>query len=79
MAANKTSFMTKRRPYSEFVSAGRSERVFKRMLRLSYLSPSIVHAILEGDEPPSLTCRGLHRVSSIPIVWDEQRRFFQFD
>jgi site-specific DNA recombinase len=60
-------------------SAGRSERVFKRMLRLSYLSPSIVQAILEGDEPPSLTCRGLHRISSIPIAWEEQRRFFQFD
>ena len=60
-------------------SAGRSERVFKRMLRLSYLSPSILQAILEGDEPPSLTCRGLHQISSIPIAWDEQRRFFQFD
>ena len=60
-------------------SAGRSERVFKRMLRLSYLSPSIVQAILEGDQPPSLTVRGLHQISSIPIAWDEQRRFFQFD
>jgi len=60
-------------------SAGRSERVFKRMLRLSYLSPSIVQAILEGDQPASLTCRGLHRISSIPVAWDEQRRFFQFD
>ena len=60
-------------------SADRSERVFKRMLRLSYLAPEVAKAILEGDEPSSMTCRGLHRVVGIPIAWDEQRRFFALD
>ena len=57
--------------------AGRSERIFKRMLRLSYLAPEIVKAILEGDEPSSMTCRGMHRINSIPMAWGEQRQFFQ--
>jgi site-specific DNA recombinase len=60
-------------------SSDRSERIFKRMLRLSYLAPDIAKAILEGDEPSSMTCRGLHRVVGIPIAWDEQRRFFALD
>lgn len=59
--------------------AGRSERRFKRMLRFSYLSPEIVEAVLTGTQPSSLTCRGAHRVTGIPVRWDEQRRFFGLD
>ena len=58
-------------------STGRSERIVKRMLRLIYLAPQIVKAILEGDEPSSMTCRGMHRINCIPMAWDEQRQLFQ--
>jgi len=51
---------------------GRSDRVFKRLLRLSYLAPGIVGAALSGTQPLSLTCRALHRVTGIPVSWDEQ-------
>ena len=60
-------------------SAGRSERILKRMLRLSYLAPEIVKAVLEGSEPSSMSCRGMHRINSIPTAWDEQARLFQLN
>ncbi|MEO6248516.1 MAG: recombinase family protein [Sphingomicrobium sp.] len=60
-------------------SAGRSEKIFKRMLRLSYLSPEVASAILEGRQPSSMTCRGLHRVAGIPLSWADQREFFRLD
>lgn len=60
-------------------TTGRSEKIFKRMLRLSYLAPEIAAAILEGNQPSSMTCRGMHRVNSIPLSWTEQRAFFQLD
>lgn len=61
------------------VAAGRSEKIFKRMLRMSYLAPEIASAILEGRHPSSMSCRGLHRIAGIPLSWSEQRRFFQLD
>ena len=60
-------------------SARRSEKIFKRMLRLSYLSPEVASAILKGRQPSSMTCRGLHRIAGIPLSWTEQREFFELD
>ena len=60
-------------------AAGRSEKIFKRMLRLSYLAPDVASAILEGRHPSSMSCRGLHRIAGIPLSWTEQRCFFHLD
>lgn len=46
------------------------------LVRLSYLSPESVHAILEGRQPVELTPTGLLKLSKdLPKDWDEQRRF----
>ena len=43
-----------------------------RTLRLALLSPRIVHRIVAGDYPPSLTIARLRE--SIPWDWEEQER-----
>jgi DNA invertase Pin-like site-specific DNA recombinase len=51
---------------------GRSPERFKRLIRLSYLSPKIVSAILQGQQPVDLTNRGLQHLDGLPIKWSEQ-------
>lgn len=51
---------------------GRSVPRFKRLLRLSYLSPTIVEAILSGEQPSDLTSTKLHHIGNLPIDWTEQ-------
>ena len=48
-------------------------------MRLNYLAPSIVAAILAGDHPPDLTALRLLRDMHIPLDWDEQRRKYGFN
>ncbi|MBQ6472192.1 MAG: hypothetical protein IJJ33_09425 [Victivallales bacterium] len=43
-----------------------------RTLRLAMLSPRVVHRIVSGDVPPTLTVLRLRE--SIPLDWDEQER-----
>jgi site-specific DNA recombinase len=49
-----------------------------QLLRISWLAPDILSAIVEGRQPASLTGRQLLRATSIPLGWDEQRKFFGF-
>lgn len=51
---------------------GRSVPRFKRLLRLSYLSPAIVEAILAGEQPSDLTSTKLHHIGNLPIDWAKQ-------
>jgi len=51
---------------------GRSVLRFKRLLRLSYLSPSIIEAIIEGKQPSDLTSMKLNHIGNLPIEWVEQ-------
>ena len=51
---------------------GRSTERYKRLLRLSYLSPRIVGAILDGNQPAQLTGRFLQNVDGLPLSWAEQ-------
>jgi hypothetical protein len=53
-------------------------RELGRLARLSYLSPDIVSAILEGRQPESLTARQLIRNSGLPLGWNEQRQQLGF-
>jgi DNA invertase Pin-like site-specific DNA recombinase len=47
-----------------------------RMIRLAFLAPDIVEAILEGRQPVDLTAARLTRLSDLPVSWAEQRRLF---
>ena len=51
---------------------GRSTERYKRLLRLSYLSPSIVSAIVNGKQPAHLTGRFLQNLDGLPLSWTEQ-------
>jgi len=55
-----------------------SRRHLWQLLRLNWLAPDIVTAIVEGKQPPSLTGRRLLRAVDVPLSWDEQRRYFGF-
>lgn len=48
-----------------------------RIMRLAYLSPTIVEAILEGRQPPNLMMKDL--MLPFPLDWQEQERHFGFD
>ena len=49
------------------------------LVRLSYLGPEIVRALLEGRQPIELTPTRLLRLSKdLPHDWKEQRRFLGF-
>ncbi|MGB3806980.1 MAG: recombinase family protein [Erythrobacter sp.] len=50
---------------------------FGKLLRINYLAPDIVTAIVDGSQPTGLTRRRLMR-SSIPTDWALQRRMFGF-
>lgn len=46
----------------------------RRMMRLAYLSPAIVVAIIEGRQPRDLTATTLFRMSGLSLSWREQER-----
>ncbi len=47
------------------------------MIRLAYLAPDIIEAILQGKQPTHLTLAGMMD-GDIPSGWTEQRRAFGF-
>ena len=51
---------------------GRSTERYKRLLRLSYLSPTIVSAIVRGEQPAHLTGAYLQHLDGLPLSWVEQ-------
>jgi site-specific DNA recombinase len=55
-----------------------SRSYFVRILRLSYLAPDIIRAILTGTQPPGLTGRKLKAASRLPLTWPEQRELLGF-
>ena len=50
---------------------------FTRLVRLNYLAPDIIAGILDGSQPPDLTCRKLRDVK-LPMDWALQRRILGF-
>lgn len=48
------------------------------VLRLSWLAPSIVEAILNGKQPPQLTADKLVRLSRLPTDWRDQQTALGF-
>jgi site-specific DNA recombinase len=55
-----------------------SKRHLWQLLRISWLAPDILTAIVDGGQPPTLTGRRLLRATDIPLDWSEQRTFFGF-
>lgn len=51
---------------------GRSTERYKRLLRLSYLSPKVVQAIIDGQHPGRVTNRFLQNLDGLPLSWVEQ-------
>ena len=51
---------------------GRSMERYKRLLRLSYLSPSVVNTIIDGKQPGHLTGRFLQNLDGLPLSWADQ-------
>ena len=52
------------------IISGQDKSVVAKTLRLRFLSPAIVHRIVTGDIPRSLTLKDLR--TSFPDVWSEQ-------
>ena len=53
-----------------------SPSYISRILRLSYLSPTIVEAILDGRHPARLTMKDL--LVPFPIEWKSQAQYFSW-
>ena len=51
---------------------------YRVLVRISFLAPDIVAAILEGRQPGTLTRHKLARMTDLPIEWDVQRRVLGF-
>ncbi len=49
-----------------------------KALKLAFLAPDIVQAILEGRQPVDLTAARLIRLSNLPASWEDQRRLLGF-
>jgi hypothetical protein len=48
-----------------------------RLLRLAFLAPDIVTAILNGKHPPQLTANRLMDDTRLPLDWVAQRELFR--
>ena len=50
-----------------------------RALRLAYLAPDIVTAIIDGRQPPGLTANTLMKNTRLPFRWEAQRKRLGFE
>ena len=56
--------------------SGMTEIHVRRLLRLNFLAPDILEAIVDGRQPRALTVKRL--LAGVPAAWDEQRSAFGF-
>ncbi|MBN2713586.1 MAG: hypothetical protein JXR97_14290 [Planctomycetes bacterium] len=56
---------------------GIDQSFIAKHLRLMFLAPDIVEAILAGEEPEGLSLGQLYK--AIPAAWEEQRELYGFD
>ncbi len=59
--------------------AGVSGSYFTRILRLSFLAPDVVTAILRDRHPVELTAKHLANGIRLPKAWEEQRILLGID
>ncbi|MEQ8743713.1 recombinase family protein [Parasphingorhabdus sp.] len=55
-----------------------SRRYLGQLVRISWLAPDIIGAIMDGTQPVNLTGRKLTRANAIPLDWPSQRKMFGF-
>lgn len=60
------------------VEHGYTRDYFGVLLRIAYLAPDIVAAILEGRQPVQLTRQRLARATRLPLAWAGQREMLGF-
>ena len=60
-------------------SEGLNKSYVSRLVRLAFLAPDIVTAILDGRQPADLTANKLMADTRLPIDWTEQRRVLGFE
>lgn len=58
--------------------AGVAPSLVTRIVRLAFLAPDIVAAILKGQHPPGLSARQLMNGPTLPLAWLEQRERLGF-
>ena len=56
-----------------------SKRHLWQLLRISFLAPDIIAAIMNGEQAPTLSGRRLLRVTDLPLDWAGQRRVLGFN
>ena len=49
-------------------------RYIRRLMRLAFLAPAIVEAIVAGRQPPELTAEALAERIDLPLLWTEQEQ-----
>ena len=49
-----------------------ADRYVRRLLRLAFLAPAIVEAIVAGNQPPELTAEALAKRLDLPLFWTAQ-------
>jgi hypothetical protein len=59
-------------------NAGVTGSYFTRILRLSFLAPSIITSILRDQHPIELTARRLVNDIHLPVTWNQQRTLLGF-
>ncbi len=57
---------------------GASKSYLSRVVRLAWLTPDIVTAILEGRQPEGVTTTRLTKDSRLPLEWQQQRELLGF-
>lgn len=57
---------------------GLTRRYFAVLLRLGFLAPDIIAAILDGRQPVTLNRQRLVRLANLPLDWREQRMMLSF-
>jgi hypothetical protein len=55
-------------------AVGQDSSYVMRILRLTYLAPDIIEAIMQGNEPSGLSLERLTK--TLPIDWGEQRQLY---
>ena len=55
---------------------GYNDSYVTRVVRVAFLSPEVIDAILQGRQHGSLDAGYLRRTAAIPTRWDEQARKF---
>ena len=48
------------------------------VMKLTFLAPDIIEAIISGHQPDDLTADKLIKQNNLPLVWTEQKRVLSF-